>query len=193
LPIRKGYEAEEDALLFVAKLMAASSRTAPKGRGVDRVVTAIVTGEEKERIAEAMEKKMEQKKNPIPAFKRNAEDLRRSSVVLLVGVKGTVPKKPEDPLDCGACGYASCAEFTEAEKKRGEDFTGPICIFEAMDLGIALGSAVKLASELNIDNRMMYTVGAGAKALELLDADVIIGIPLSASGKSIYFDRYIHK
>ena len=138
MPIRKGHEAEEDALLFVAKLMAASSRTAPKGRGVDRVVTAIVTGEEKERIAEATEKKMEQKKNPIPAFKRNAEDLRRSSVVLLVGVKGTVPKKPEDPLDCGACGYASCAEFTEAEKKRGEDFTGPICIFEAMDLGLSL-------------------------------------------------------
>jgi len=189
----KGYEAEENALLLAAKLMAASARTAPKGRGVDRVVTAIVTGEEKERIAEAMEKKMEQKKNPIPAFKRNAEDVRRSPVVLLVGVKGTVPKKPEDPLDCGACGYASCAEFIEAKKKMGEDFTGPICIFEAMDLGIALGSAVKLASELNIDNRMMYTVGAAAKALELLDADVIIGIPLSVSGKSIYFDKYVHK
>lgn len=193
MPVMKGYEAEENALLLAAKLMAASARTAPKGRGVDRVVTAIVTGEEKERIAEAMEKKMEQKKNPIPAFKRNAEDVRRSPVVLLVGVKGTVPKKPEDPLDCGACGYASCAEFIEAKKKMGEDFTGPICIFEAMDLGIALGSAVKLASELNIDNRMMYTVGAAAKALELLDADVIIGIPLSVSGKSIYFDKYVHK
>jgi uncharacterized ferredoxin-like protein len=35
----------------------------------------------------------------------------------------------------------------------------------------------------------MYTVGAAAKALGLLDADIIIGIPLSASGKNIYFDR----
>lgn len=189
MPIMKGYEAEEDALLLAAKLMAAGARTAPKARGIDRVVTAIVTGEEKERIAEATEKKMEQKKNPIPGFKRDAENLRRSPAVLLIGVKGTVPKRPEDPFNCGACGYASCAEFVEAEKKRGEDFTGPICVFEAIDLGIALGSAVKLASELNIDNRMMYTVGAGAKALELLDADVIIGIPLSVSGKSIYFDR----
>lgn len=189
MPVLNGYEIEENALLLVAKLMAASARTAPKGRGVDRIITAIITGNEKESIAEEMEKKMEQKKNPLPGFKRDAENLRRSPVVLLIGVKGTVPKKPEDPLNCGACGYANCAEFIETKKKKGEDFTGPICIFEAMDLGIALGSAVKLASELNIDNRLMYTIGAGAKALELLDADVVIGIPLSASGKSIYFDR----
>jgi uncharacterized ferredoxin-like protein len=36
---------------------------------------------------------------------------------------------------------------------------------------------------------MMYTIGAAAKALNLLEADVIIGIPLSAAGKNIYFDR----
>ena len=182
-------EVEESATLLAAKLMATSARTAPKGRGVDRVLTAIATGEEKERIAQAMEKKIEQKKNPISAFKRDAENLRRSPVVLLIGVKGTAPKKPEDPLNCGACGHTSCAELIEAEKKNGEDFKGPICIFEAIDLGIALGSAVKLASELNIDNRVMYTIGAAAKALKMLDADVIIGIPLSASGKSVYFDR----
>jgi len=171
LPVMNGHEAEEKAILDAAKLMAVSARTAPKGRGVDRVVTAIVTGEERERIAEATEKKMEQKKNPLLAFKRDAEALRKSTAVLLIGVKGTKPKKPEDPLNCGACGYSSCAEFMKAEKRRGEDFTGPVCIFEAMDLGIALGSAVKLASELNIDNRLMYTIGAAAKALELLDAD----------------------
>jgi uncharacterized ferredoxin-like protein len=189
LPIMNSCEVEESATLLAARLMATSARTAPKGRGVDRILTAIVTGEEKERIAKAMEKKIEQKKNPLPAFKRDAENLRRSPVVLLIGVKGTVPKKPEDPLNCGACGHTSCAELIEAEKKKGEDFTGPICIFEAIDLGMALGSAVKLASELNIDNRVMYTIGAAAKALGILDADVIIGIPLSASGKSIYFDR----
>jgi uncharacterized ferredoxin-like protein len=56
-------------------------------------------------------------------------------------------------------------------------------------LGIALGSAVKLASELNVDNRIFYTVGAAAKKLNLLDSDIIIGIPLSVTGKNIYFDR----
>jgi len=181
--------ANEDTLLMVAKLMAAAARTAPKGRGVDRVTTAIVSGQEREALAEAMEAKMKEKKNPLDAFSRDAECLRKSPVVLLIGVKGTVPKKPENPLNCGACGYVSCADFIKAEKKKGEDFTGPLCVFESLDLGISLGSTAKLAASLNVDNRIMYTIGAAAKGLNLLDADIIMGIPLSVSGKNIYFDR----
>lgn len=189
MPITSSKDIETDAILTVAKLMAASARTAPKGRGVDRIVTALVIGVEKERIAEAMEKKMREKKNPITAFEQDAKALRDSPCALLIGVRGTMPKKPENPLNCGACGYSSCAEFIKAEKRQGEDFTGPVCIFEAMDLGIAVASAAKTASEMNIDNRVMYTVGAAAKALRILDADIIIGIPLSTAGKNIYFDR----
>lgn len=189
MPIIHSEEAEEDAALVAAKLLAVSARTAPKGRGVDRTVTAIITGAEKEQIAKAMEAKVRQKRNPLEGFRRDADNLRKSPAVLLLGVKGTVPKNPENPLNCGACGYAGCAEFMNAEKKDGEDFTGPICIFEALDLGIALGSAVQRASDLNMDNRMMYTIGAAAKSLNLLDADIIIGIPLSTTGKNIYFDR----
>ncbi len=70
-----------------------------------------------------------------------------------------------------------------------KDYSGPVCAFQTLDLGIALCSAVKLAADLNIDNRMMYTVGVAAKDLKLLDADIIVGIPLSVSGKSPYFDR----
>ena len=57
-------------------------------------------------------------------------------------------------------------------------------------VGIALGSAAKLASGLNVDNRMMRTIGNGAKKLHLLGSGVIFGIHLSVTGKSIYFDRY---
>jgi uncharacterized ferredoxin-like protein len=46
-----------------------------------------------------------------------------------------------------------------------------------------------MASDLNIDNRMMYTIGAAVRELGLFDADVIIGIPLCTSGKNIHFDR----
>jgi uncharacterized ferredoxin-like protein len=58
-----------------------------------------------------------------------------------------------------------------------------------VDLGVAMGSAVKIASTLNADNRIMYSVGVAAKALGVIDADLIVGIPLSAEGKNIYFDR----
>ncbi len=189
LPVLKDVEAENRGVEEVANLIAVTARTAPKGRGVDNILTAVVTGKEKDELADAMERKLERKRNPISAFGKDAEAVRKSPVVILIGVRGTVPKKPENPLNCGACGHETCAEFIKVEKKKGEDFTGPICIFEAMDLGIALGSAAKTASEMNIDNRLMYTLGAAAKDLKLLDADVIIGIPLSATGKNIYFDR----
>jgi len=189
LPVLRDVEVEDRGVVEVANLIAVSARTAPKARGVDNISTAVVTGKEKDELADAMENKMAHKRNPISAFRRDAEAVRKSPVVVLIGVKGTMPKKPENPLNCGACGNETCADFIKVKKKRGEDFTGPVCIFEAMDLGIALGSAVKTASEMNIDNRLMYTLGAAAKDLKLLDADVIIGIPLSATGKNIYFDR----
>lgn len=58
-----------------------------------------------------------------------------------------------------------------------------------IDLGIALGSAVKIASDLNVDNRVMHSVGAAAMKMGILDADEVQGIPISVKGKNIFFDR----
>lgn len=58
-----------------------------------------------------------------------------------------------------------------------------------MDIGVALSSAAKTAGLLNIDNRVQQRVGAAAKAIGLIKAEVVMGIPVSISGKSIYFDR----
>jgi uncharacterized ferredoxin-like protein len=59
-----------------------------------------------------------------------------------------------------------------------------------MDFSIASTSAVKTAMEHNVDNRMMYKAGVAALKLGILNpCDLIIGIPLSATGKNIYFDR----
>ncbi len=76
----------------------------------------------------------------------------------------------------------------------GVDFGKPMgewINFEAklIDLGIALGSAVKVASELNVDNRIMYSIGRAAMKMGLMKADEIQGIPLSIKGKNIFFDR----
>ena len=179
---------EKDAVEIGASMMALSARTAPKTRGVDSVKTLILTGNDLEPLAGAMEKKVKEKLTELPTFKRDADNIRNSAAVLLIGVSRD-PKRVELPLNCGACGYRSCKDLLAAGKREGEDFTGPVCIFQAIDLGIALGSAVKLAGELSIDNRIMYTVGAVAKKMDLLDSDLIIGIPLSVSGKNPFFDR----
>lgn len=186
--IFKSEQTEKEAIRMVAAMMAASARTAPKAQGVDNIKTLVIDGSDIKMLADAMEAgAKEQPSHLTPFFIRDAGNVRDSSAVLLIGVTGEPKKKAL--LDCGSCGYGSCEKLIKAGRHPGKDFNGPICIFEAIDLGIALGSAVKLASEFNIDNRMMYTIGAVAKKIGLLDSDVIIGIPLSATGKSPYFDR----
>jgi uncharacterized ferredoxin-like protein len=184
MPIINSEEGEREALLHASRLMLISARTAPKSGGKDDILTLIVFGREKETVAEEMDKIAEERK--IEGFKRDAKNLRDSEAAVLIGVRGTTSFR----LDCGGCGYNTCSEFDEAEKKAGRDFLGPTCIFKALDLGIALGSAVKTASLLDVDNRIMYRIGTAARRLNLLpEATVIMGIPISAKGKNIYFDR----
>lgn len=177
--------AEREAVLEVARLMAVSARTAPKTRGLDSVKTLILYGDELEKLARAMEERHKDDPDRLAFFKRNAEDVRKSQAVLLIGVTGE-PKRIESPLDCGSCGH-NCQAILKAKKIDTGDARGPMCHFQSMDLGIALGSAVKAASDFNVDNRMMYSIGAAARRLNLLETDLMIGIPLSISGKNVYF------
>ena len=190
MSILKANEVEQDAIVTAAGLIMAAVTTAPKTRGVSSIQSALIQGEDKERLARAMESHGPRKAAAGNIFERDARNVRSSSAVLLIGVKGTMPKKPETPLNCGACGCPTCAEFMRAKKgKQGEDFIGPLCVFQSIDLGIALGVAAKVAAELNIDNRLMYTIGAGAMDMNVLDADIIVGLPLSVAAKNIFFDR----
>ncbi len=184
-------EAEHEALRTVASLMAAAARTAPKGRGVDSISSLIVDGDDIEALARTMEELAPGRPDVVSnSIRRDARNLRTSGCAVLIGVKGA-PKKPENPLDCGACGFKTCANLINARAKAAQsgDYSGPSCVFTAIDLGVALGSAAKVASDHNVDNRLMYTIGIAAKKLNWMDTDVIIAIPLSATGKSIYFDR----
>ncbi len=186
----KSKEVEKSAVTMAAALMAATARTAPKGRAVDSTTSLVLVDGELEKLAQAMERKAAEKPDYLSSvYRRDANNVRNSGCVLLLGVTGE-PKKIAQPIDCGACGFASCEHLSNARKKsKTKDFIGPVCIFQAMDLGIALCSSVKLAADLGIDNRMMYTIGVAAKSLEMLDSDIIIGIPLSVTGKNPYFDR----
>jgi len=181
----EGGEAEKDALMTAAKLMMMAARTAPKSGGKDDILTAILVGEEKERVVSEM-KKIAAERN-IPGFERDANNTANSEIVVLIGVRG----EKSYGLDCGACGFKDCKGFELAGRVEGRDFPGPTCIFKALDLGIALGSAVKTASCLNVDNRIMYRIGTACMKLGYMpEANVVMGIPLSSTGKNIYFDRH---
>ncbi len=178
---------ESDAVEMVARLMALSARTAPKARGIDVIKTMIVTGEEKTTLAEAMREFGE--KHNIDYFIRDAGNVAVSDACLLIGslLHDAVN------LDCGGCGYSTCAEMLDAQRETlpsATPYRGPNCIVRMADLGIAVGSAAKTASIHNVDNRVMYTAGVGALSLGWLEGcGVAYGIPLRASGKDIFFDR----
>jgi uncharacterized ferredoxin-like protein len=166
-------------LKTVAELMAISARTAPKAIGQDFLAIEIVTGEDLQRLGEEMFAYGE--RSGKVNFDRDGQNVLDSEAVLLIGLKDANVLG----LNCAACGEETCVEPNTVET----EFRGPNCALRLLDMGIAIGSAVKTASMLNVDNRIMYRIGVVAREMGLTDADFVMGIPLSATGKSIYFDR----
>lgn len=176
---------ESDVLETLAKSILLAARTAPKAKGVDDIITALVEKDDIEILALTMEKLADEKgAGFISPFKRDAANLRNAGAAVLIGVKTSGAAG----LNCGACGFKTCAEMLEQQKAEVE-FRGPNCMFKYADLGIAVGAAAAKAKDFCIDNRIMYTIGAVARVSGLLDADVVFGIPLSVTGKNIFFDR----
>ena len=171
----------KDTVRVVADLMAVAARTAPKAAGEDFIEVSVLS--DSDRIALGNDMIQIGKERGIFGFERDGKNVLDCDAVLLVGL---LPHKGVG-LNCGACGHASCQEFNS--KSFDGDFRGPNCAVRALDLGIALGSAAKMASELNVDNRIMYRIGVSARRLGLGKANISHGIPLSATGKNIFFDR----
>lgn len=170
-------EMEEKAVLDTAQLMCAAARTAPKTRGIDCIETVVLTGEDLLALADKMEE-IDERKNGANRthFTRDAGNVRNSQAVVLIGVK-----KFYYGLNCKDCGFENCDACRAA---------GGTCMFSGIDLGIASGSAAAVSADLRIDSRIMYSIGKCAEEMNYTDEEYIwLGIPLSAKGKSPYFDR----
>jgi uncharacterized ferredoxin-like protein len=170
--------AELSAILNLAYSVCAAARTAPKACGIDHIETAVLTGEDKDRVTAEMRRIGESYGATGKFFCRDADNADASGAVVLVGAKyetrGLGAK-------CKLCGFGNCSACEKA---------GAACAFTAMDLGIALGSAVSMIADNRVDNRLMFTIGQAAASLGLLgEYRMIIGIPLSAAGKSPFYDR----
>lgn len=169
-------DAEREGVLHVANLMCVAARTAPKARGIDNIVSTVLTDKEKESLARKMEQFGKKTERP-HTFARDANNVRQAQALVLIGTKiGPVG------LNCGFCGFENCQKCKQALAR---------CAHNSGDLGIAVGSAVSLASNHRVDNRVMYTVGWTSVEGKVLGEKVkmVLGIPLSASGKNIFFDR----
>lgn len=169
-------ELENRAILEVLSFMAASARTSPKGRGVDLLEVLSLQGEELTAIADFMESYGTE--NKISFFVRDANTMRKANALFLLGIRDEVRNVPS----CGFCGCADCVE------NRIKNIS---CAIGQADLGIALGSACSIANNFHIDSRIMFSAGVAAIKLHFFGDTVktAYGIPLSISGKNIFFDR----
>lgn len=160
-------------LLSVAKQMMTAARTAPKGKGIDIIEVATITDREIEVLSSKMKAMYEQ--NGFKFFLRDADNILSAEAIVLIGTR----EQPQG-LNCGHCGYDTCAARTE----------GVPCALNSIDVGIAIGSACATAADFRVDTRVMFSAGLAAQQLQWLpDCKMVMAIPLSASSKNPFFDR----
>ena len=186
-----------DALRNVAKLCAVAAMTAPKSggqlflKGSKPFIETVIVEERDtlKHLADWLRARGTRLKDPI--WFRDADTTEKLDLVLFIGLAKWYPPV----YDCGACGYATCAEFLRAAPKYqtegSEDweFPGPICQLRCVDLGIAVGSAAKIASLNNIDARCQTRIAAAARHLGVIQADLAVALSMSVSHKNIFFDK----
>jgi len=165
------------AALEIAEKMATAAHTAPKTKGRDALKIVIVSGDDLNKIADKMVEIS--KRISLPFFERDAECIRKSHALLLIGTSVLPAMLPY----CGLCGFEDC-------KSKMKVPNAP-CAFNAIDLGIAVGSAVSIAADSRVDSRVMYSVAMAALELKILGDlhKVLLGIPICISSKSPFFDR----
>lgn len=171
-------ELQHEALLEVARRMMTAARTAPKARGTDNIVLALLQEDGIKEVSDKM-KEMARRDSLPDFFLRDAVNILSAKAMVIFGTKiNPLGLKP-----CGMCGFFDCTEKST--------HPGHPCVFNAGDLGIAIGSAASIAMDNRVDNRIMYTVGQALLEMGVLGADVkiIYGMPLSISGKNPFVDR----
>ena len=166
---------EMEALLNTARRMCAAARTAPKAKGIDRIVTMVLTDRDKDRVAEEMERLSEPLNYQF--FLRDAQNVREAGALMLIGVSESRRGLNEG---CRHCHFENCEDCAAHDG---------VCVYDPMDLGIAIGSAVSVAADDRVDNRVLFSAGRAAMELNIIDARMVMGIVLSVSGKSPFFDR----
>ncbi len=188
-------EAKSEIVRTAARLCAAAAVTAPKSGGQlfrrDKplfIETVFVDNHETlVRFAQWMRQRGSERRQAI--WFRDAALAERLDGVLFIGLKDWYP-----PIyDCGACGFATCAEFVEATRQRRADselfeFAGPQCNLRDIDLGIAVGSAAKAASLYGVDTRCQTRIAVAARKLGVIQAEIAVALSMTVTHKNPGFD-----
>ena len=181
----------------VAQLMAAAAITAPKSggqlflAGKHNFMETVITDDPTTRRQLAAWMRARGKERRERIWFRDADAAEAIDAILFIGL---LPGWYPPNYDCGACGYATCAEFLHHTKTLRDqsaelEFTGPVCNLRDIDLGIAVGSAAKTAAIHSIDCRCQTRIATAARKTGLIQAHHAVALSLSMTHKAITFDR----
>jgi uncharacterized ferredoxin-like protein len=159
--------------------MAITALTAPTSVGEDFVMAEVLEGKPVAGLGRTMIDRG--KEMGIAGSECGGQSVIDTKAVVLPSIKDA------DVMDLT---FAACAAQARVEINTFEgELAGPNYALRHLGLSIALRSAVKTASLLNVDDRIMYRAGVLARALAHIDTDFVMAIPLSDRGKMIFFDR----
>ncbi|RLD44637.1 MAG: ferredoxin [Bacteroidetes bacterium] len=162
----------------IGRKMMIAARTAPKGKGKNTLEIILITDSEIDELAATLHKMGDETNTDF--YHRDANNLEDSAAVLLIGTEIKTLGLNEI---CQLCGFENCAEK--------EKYPNTPCVFNTSDLNIAIGSAVSIAANHRVDNRIMFSLGKAALKRKIFKKDIKIafGIPISATSKNPFFDR----
>ena len=171
--IQNERDIRHEQVLDIARQMMVAARTAPKGKGIDIIEIALVSGEDIKVLSDKMIAMYGE--HGMKFFLRDADNILSAECIILIGTR----EQPQG-LNCGHCVCATCAGRSE----------GVPCALNSVDVGIALGSACATAADHRVDTRIMFSAGLAAQRLDWLKGcRQVYAIPVSASSKNPFFDR----
>lgn len=198
--------ARREGSISVAKLMVNAAFTAPKSGGIPTIECSIAFGQEEQ---EEIARKVEALSLENPKYKQwrntcrsEAIMVREADCILFIG--STCAGETIFDVGCGLCGgrdgcnffysrkeskYGQVDTFTESAQKSHRMVCGPLCSQFVNDLGLAVGSATYLATQLLVDAKPIMSVGvAGQKLGYCPNSEIVVAIPVASLAKNPFVD-----
>ncbi|MBS3781686.1 MAG: hypothetical protein KGY66_03910 [Candidatus Thermoplasmatota archaeon] len=165
---------------IVIDLMTISAETAPKSSG-NYLETMVLDEAEKEMLAEELYQLSDRFQDE--TYSEEGDSVNSADELLIIGLKD----HPALGIDCKACGYDDCEDFSEADETE-QIFQGPNCVFRLIDLGMSIGHALNTAENHNVDYQVSIKGGLASKNLGLVDSRLSLAVLVN-----VVSDKSYHK
>jgi uncharacterized ferredoxin-like protein len=192
MAVYDGDRLAREHLIDVAKLCIQATLKAPQITGRLKISTKIVTDDDLMPVVDVigeLAKIAHYAHWDHQTFLQTLDD-KDLPLLLLIGADLTVS---DLKLNCGACGFKTCADFNRYAKKMKDSqpiVRGPSCNWKMLDFSIACDWACAAAWQYNVENRILGSAGLAAQFLGLMPGcSTVMGLPLGPPRELVWYSR----